>query len=196
MRLSASLRVALILSAITVLAQVAEAQEKKVGLLIGVPLDVGVFWQTSERVALRADVGFSFNTFESSNSAGLSLGSGARSTITTTSSSNFTTIGLSALFTIRNENNLRLYLAPRAAIEFTHSSVETEIDPPTSTITVGGEASGSTRGHEYGVAFGGQQAARPAGLVWRDRPGVPAIGVPGAHDVAVIWRCQHERLRA
>ena len=132
------------------------------GLVIGFPLDVGVLWQTTERVALRADVGFSFNTFESSNETGLSFGSGARSTITTTSSSGFTTIGLSALFAIRNDDNLRLYVAPRGAIEIVSRSVETEIVPPpgqSSRLPVV-EASDSSRGHEVDLMFGGQYRLR------------------------------------
>ncbi len=163
MRFSLFLRVAAIFS-VMAFASVSEAQEKKVGLVIGLPLDVGVLWQTSERVALRADVGFGFNTYESSNESGLSLGSGVLSTITTTSSSSTTTIGLSALFTIRNDDNLRLYIAPRGAIELAHHSFETEIVPPLpaelSRLGLAGEVSDSSEGYEFDAMFGGQYRLR------------------------------------
>jgi hypothetical protein len=156
-----SLRVALILSIVTaVFAPTATAQEKTVGLVVGYPIDVGVLWQASARVALRADVGFGFNTFESSQS-GLSLGTTARSTLTTTSSSGFATVGLAALFTIRNDDNLRLYLAPRAALDLTHQSNETAIDPPLPSSSANfAERSETSRGYEFDVMFGGQYRLR------------------------------------
>ncbi len=155
-----SLRVALILSTLTaVFAPAAAAQEKTVGLVVGYPIDVGVLWQASARVALRADVGFSFYTFESNQS--LSLGTTVRSSVTTTSSTGSATLGLSSLFTIRNDDNLRLYLAPRAAIELTRQSHETVFDPPLPSSSRNlDEVSDTARGHEFDVMFGGQYRLR------------------------------------
>ena len=158
MRMTFLSRVTVTASLVIAFASVARAQEKSVGLVVGVPLDVGVLWQTSERLALRADVGFSFNTFESSSQVGLSIG-GVRPTITTTTSSRVTTIGLSALFTIRHADNLRLYLAPRGALQLTHQSVETEVEPsspPSSITSLGGEGEDSAQGYELNAMFGGQ----------------------------------------
>jgi hypothetical protein len=162
MRFSSPLRAGLILSVLTVaFAQDAAAQEKKVGLVVGYPADLGVLWQASERVALRADVGFTFNTTDISTQSGLSFGSSVPTTITTTSSSANTSIGLSALFTIRNEDNLRLYIAPRGALQLVHYSVEADVEPPSAqSSTRPGEASDVTHGYEAEFMFGGQYRLR------------------------------------
>lgn len=64
---------------------------------------------------------------------------------------------------IRNDDNLRLYAAPRVAIEIVSRSVETEIVPPpsgqSSRLPVS-EASDSSRGHEFDVIFGSQYRLR------------------------------------
>jgi hypothetical protein len=163
MPFSSSSRIALVIGVVTLFAGAATAQEKTVGLVVGYPADVGVLWQTAERVALRADLGFNLSGFESSSAFGFTSASLTPSMVTTTSKTATATFGLSALVTLRNQDNLRLYLAPGGAIQLVRHSVETEFEGgslPAATFPAEGEASDTTRGHQFQLMFGGQYRLR------------------------------------
>jgi hypothetical protein len=193
MRFHSSLRCVLLLPLIAVAASTAGAQEPKAGVVVGYPADVGVFWQAAERVALRADVGFSSSRSEFSSEFGLGFGSLTPAVVTTTSSSSTTSIGLAALFTLRNEDNLRLYIAPGGAIQLVRHTIETEFASgslPAGTFPVEGEASDTARGHQLQMMFGGQYRLRDrvavfgeTGLVYQtsEFPQLSAsLSIPGA----------------
>lgn len=61
-------RIALILSLVAaVFAPAAAAQEKAVRLVAAFPLDVGLFWQASDRIALRLDTSIASGSFQASS---------------------------------------------------------------------------------------------------------------------------------
>jgi hypothetical protein len=124
---SVRVRVAVILSiSIAGLTPSAFAQtEKRVGLVMGYPTTVGVQWQVSDRFALRADGGFSFGETEQIT-VSLSLNGVTGGGSTTESRHRTASLGVSGLFTVSRSDQLRLYLAPRAAWNVVHTSFTTE----------------------------------------------------------------------
>lgn len=132
------------------------AQEKTVGLVAAFPIDAGVFWQASERLAFRVDAGVFSNTFQSSSRFPSGLG-GSTVSFTTTSRSTSTSLGLSALFTIRNEDNLRIYVAPRVSMNLMRQSSETDVDGgAASSLTFARNSSDSSTGYGFAAMAGGQ----------------------------------------
>jgi len=134
------------------------AQEKRIGVVAAFPLDAGVFWQASERVALRADFGGSTTRTTYTPSPVRLTGSAVSATFKATSSS-VASAGVSALFTIRNKDNLRLYVVPRAAVVFTGGSIEQDVftGPALSKAdAVIKNDSDITVGTEFRAMFGGQ----------------------------------------
>lgn len=103
----------------------ANAQEKKVGLVVGYPTTAGVQWQVSDRVAVRADAGFGFGLADSVT-ASLSFG-GVTSSSTTRFRHSTVEMGVSGLVTLAKRDQLRLYAAPRLAWHRLHSSFSTDI---------------------------------------------------------------------
>ena len=128
MRTSASIRLLLLVFiAVAVFSSTALAQEKRLGLVMGYPPDVGVSWQLTDNLALRGDAGFQWNESETSSHIDIvTIGNvTSTSTVTSRSSTGSVSFGVAGLVTLRNEDNLRLYLGPRVSFRLTHLSVET-----------------------------------------------------------------------
>jgi len=128
MRTPASIRVFLFAPiAFAMLTSTALAQEKRLGLVMGYPPDIGVSWQLNDRLTLRGDAGFQWNESETSSLiTSVAIGNvTSTTTVTSKSSTQSVSFGVAALVTIRNEDNLRLYTGPRVAYRATLLSVET-----------------------------------------------------------------------
>jgi hypothetical protein len=131
----------------------AQAQEPgDVGLFMGYP-NLGLFWQVSEKVALRPEISFSISDFSSNSNANLATSSWTVG------------FGASALFYITNDDKLRTYVAPR--FTYTHSGSDSS-----------GSVAGSTN-DSYLVAglFGGQYALSDRFAVFGE------VGVGYTHSI-------------
>jgi hypothetical protein len=109
-----------------VMAAPAAAQDAgSVGLTMGYPAAVGVVWHVSERIALRPDVTLSTSTTESTSTIDSIF---VPQVSTTTSTSWSTAVGLSALLYLNSTDQLRFYVAPRAA--YLRTSIDIDDDQP------------------------------------------------------------------
>jgi hypothetical protein len=109
-----------------VMAAPAAAQDAgSVGLTMGYPAAVGVVWHVSERIALRPDVTLSTSTTESTSTTDSIF---VPQVSTTTSTSWSTAVGLSALLYLNSTDQLRFYVAPRAA--YLRTSIDIDDDQP------------------------------------------------------------------
>ena len=94
----------------------AAAQEKgKVGMTFGSPASVGILWHATEKLAIRPEFGFSWNSSDSGTFE--------------TDSVTFTT-GVSALFYLARWDDLSAYVSPR------YSYNRTSTESTTSTVPV------------------------------------------------------------
>lgn len=101
--------------------------DRTVGLVMGVPVQVGLLWHATERVAVRPDVSFNWSSSESSSDSLLSdLGYGG----TTSSSSTRVATGVSLLFYLTGAEDLRTYIAPRYSFSRSSSSSSTDLSVP------------------------------------------------------------------
>ena len=98
-------------------------QDYRVGLVIGYPASVGVLWHVSEGVALRPDVAINRQSSESTST--VSTGYSPPQTSTSTTSGWNTSVGLSALFYLGPPADLRFYLTPRVAYQWSRTETET-----------------------------------------------------------------------
>ena len=127
--------------------------DHRVGLVMGVPVQVGVLWHASERVAVRPDVSFSRTSSEFD--ASLPLGGVA---YTSSVGSTRVTTGVSLLFNVTDEGDLRTYVAPRYGFSRSSSSSASDVSGPGG---LGGlsDASRSTQAtHSVGGLFGAHYA--------------------------------------
>jgi hypothetical protein len=109
-----------------VMAAPAAAQDAgSVGLTMGYPAAVGVVWHITERIALRPDVTLSTSTTESTSTIDSIF---VPQVSTTTSTSWSTAVGLSALLYLNSTDQLRFYVAPRAA--YLRTSIDIDDDQP------------------------------------------------------------------
>jgi hypothetical protein len=107
-----------------VMAAPAAAQDAgSVGLTMGYPAAVGVVWHVSERIALRPDFSVSTSTTESTSTNDSIFVSQVS---TTTSTSWSTAVGLSALLYLNAADQVRFYVAPRAA--YLRTSIDIDDD--------------------------------------------------------------------
>lgn len=108
------------------LAAPAAAQDAgRVGVTMGYPGAVGVVWHLTDGIALRPDVSVTRGSSESTTTGTFTGGFGGTPTSSTTMSEGWsTTVGLSALFTVKTIERLRIYLTPRLA--WSHSSTDSE----------------------------------------------------------------------
>jgi hypothetical protein len=108
------------------------------GVVVAAPGSAGVLWQLSDRWAIRGDVDYHYskNVFETggasftfNNEVVQAGGTTSRSESSTHSAG----VGLSALVTVHRTDALRLYLAPRIAVNFastlSESTVATTLPP-------------------------------------------------------------------
>jgi opacity protein-like surface antigen len=113
-------------------ADTASAQdEPKAGLTVAFPGAVGVLWQVSGRFAIRPDVSFSWSSTESS-SPGVIGGGGILPSISLESvtEGQNVSVGVSALFTVRRRDALRIYVAPRVGYTRSTTTITTTARDP------------------------------------------------------------------
>jgi len=137
--------------------------EKRLGLVIGYPTTAGVEWKVNDRFTIRGDVGFDWGLTEQVSS-GLSISVNgvpvASSTSTTTFRHSMASIGFSGLVTVTRRDQLRLYLAPRVAWRYMHSSFDTEYQSTGSATSVrsafdaGRSSSDTSNGVQLDAMFG------------------------------------------
>jgi len=121
-----SLWVALVF--IAAVSSAADAQDAgQWGVSVAAPGSAGVHWQISDRWAVRGDVDYDYTKteFESGTNSSFTFNDGTQvvqvggSTSRSEASTHATALGLSALVTVHRQDALRLYLAPRVAVNFT-----------------------------------------------------------------------------
>lgn len=118
-----------------------------VGVTMGYPGALGVVWHVTDGFALRPDVGLTRTTSDSTTTGILG---GAPLSSTNASRGWNSTVGLSALVTVRNIERLRLYLAPRLAYSHATSDNETGFAGSLSAFTA------TTKGVIASGSFGAQ----------------------------------------
>ncbi len=120
-----------------------------VGVTMGYPGALGVVWHVTDGFALRPDVGLTRTTSDSTTTSTGILG-GAPLSSTNASTGWGSTVGLSALVTVRNIERLRLYLTPRLAYSHATSDNETGFAGSLSAFTA------TTKGVIASGSFGAQ----------------------------------------
>jgi hypothetical protein len=144
-------------AAIALSASPAAAQdERKFGVVVAYPASVGIEWQAARKVAIRLDGDYRQSSNEGTSEFEFSRFFPAVS-ITTTIESRNTELGLSLLVDLHRSDALRLYVAPRIAVNFDHSSYKTEFggDPALlAALTVPADSDSSSTSPGGGVAFG------------------------------------------
>jgi hypothetical protein len=113
-------------------ASAAHAQsERRIGVVVAYPSSVGVQWQAAGRLAIRFDADYSQVNNESTSEFPFSrfvpgLPPIAESfEVTTKTRSRNIELGVSLLFDVHRGDDLRIYVAPRVAVNFGHTSFET-----------------------------------------------------------------------
>ena len=91
---------------------------RAVGVTMGYPAGVGILWHVTDGIALRPDVVLSRGTTDTTSGGGLGVTTTSAQTDWTASA------GLSALFTLRDNDRLRLYAVPRVAYVRAETSTE------------------------------------------------------------------------
>jgi opacity protein-like surface antigen len=143
--------------AIALSASPASAQdERKFGVVVAYPGSVGLEWQAARKVAIRLDGDYRQTSSEGTSEFEFSRFVPALS-ITTTVESRNTEFGVSLLFDLHRSDALRLYVAPRIAVNFDHSSFKTEFDGDPAllaAVTVPADSDSSSTSPSGGVAVG------------------------------------------
>lgn len=93
--------------------------DRTVGLVMGVPVQLGVLWHASDRVAVRPDVSFSWSASDIADT-GAGLPTGVEFNSSSTSSR--LSAGVAVLFYLSGDDGLRTYVAPRYAVSRSASS--------------------------------------------------------------------------
>ena len=143
--------------AIALFAAPASAQDQpRFGVVVAYPSSVGFEWQAARKVAIRFDADYNQISNEGTSQFDLSRFLPPIS-LTTTTESRTVEFGVSLLFDLHQSDALRVYLAPRVAVTFDHSSFETEFngDPALlAAITVPANRDTSSTAPGGGVALG------------------------------------------
>jgi hypothetical protein len=131
-----------------VMAAPAAAQDAgSVGLTMGYPAAVGVVWHVTERIALRPDFTLSTTTTESTSTNDSIF---VPQVSTTTSTSWSAAVGLSALLYLNSTDQLRFYVAPRAA--YLRTSIDIDDDEPLA-ATFDNTSTGFVAAGAFGVQY-------------------------------------------
>lgn len=101
--------------------------DRTTGLVMGVPVQLGVLWHASDRVAVRPDVSFSWSSSDSTDT-GAGLPDGVQ--YSSSSTSNRLSAGVAVLFYLSDDDGLRTYVAPRYAVSRSASSISTDLSLP------------------------------------------------------------------
>jgi hypothetical protein len=135
---------------------VAAQDERKFGVVVAYPASVGIEWQAARKLAIRLDGDYRQSSNEGTSEFEFSRFFPAVS-ITTIIESRNTELGLSLLVDLHRSDALRLYLAPRVAVNFDHSSYRTEFDGDPAllaAVTVPADSDSSSTSPSGGVAVG------------------------------------------
>jgi hypothetical protein len=158
-------RAVLVILAVLVAPVAAAAQESgDIGIAMGYPANIGVIYHASDRIAIRPEIGFSWQSTEDVDD-----GSNLKETRTSLG------FGVSALFYTSENNNLRTYMSPRFAytgsradIEFSASqTAETNADSYQLSGSFGAQYSVGTKFSifgEAGIAYSWLEATSFSGL--------------------------------
>lgn len=123
--------------ALSLLPSQALAQEEgKVGVTMGYPAAIGVLWHTTDRVAIRPELSFSFSSSESD------IGESDGTNLAT---------GISVLFYTSKSDNLATYVAPRYAFQRLKSDRTFEGEQ-----FIESDIESTTRGHVFAGNVGAQ----------------------------------------
>jgi hypothetical protein len=113
MRVSARVPVVCLFLAIAAAAPASAQEAGSVGLSIGHPTAVGVAWQVTDRIAVRPEVDLAFGGAEYTMTFGF-FGPGIQSVSSTTTADVRTVgLGVSALFTVFQQDSLSVYVSPQ-----------------------------------------------------------------------------------
>jgi hypothetical protein len=130
--------------------------DRAVGLVMGTPVQVGVLWHATDRVAIRPDISFSWS---SSELDAASIGDIDYSSSTSSSS---LSLGLALLYYLGDADNLRTYIAPRYRVRRASMSTESAIVIPGIPDGIPATDRRDTRdtqvNHSGGVSFGASYA--------------------------------------
>jgi len=125
-------------------------QDYRVGLVMGYPASVGVLWHVSDGIALRPDIAINRQSTESTSTVSTGFTPPQTSTSTTTGWS--TSVGLSALFYLGPLADLRFYLTPRLAYQWTRSKTETSPELP-QLVDIESESDGFLAAGSFGAQY-------------------------------------------
>lgn len=126
--------------------------ERPVGLVMGVPVQVGILWHAAERVAVRPDVSFSWSSseFDASSIPGVTYTSAIDSTRVTT--------GISVLLYLTDDGELRTYVAPRYTFSRSSASTSSDLSGPNVLGASSDSSDSSQTTHSGGGLFGASYA--------------------------------------
>lgn len=120
-----------------------------VGLVMGVPVQAGILWHVTERVALRPDVSFSWSLSE------LGATSMPADVVYSSSvSSSRQSLGLAFLYYLGDDDGMRTYVAPRYRLSRASASTESAIVIPGIPDRSEDDRRLSQVTHSGGVSFG------------------------------------------
>ena len=145
------------------------AQEQgKVGITMGFPQSVGVLWHVSEKVAVRPELSFSWNSSDSG---------------TTESDHDVFATGISALFYLRKWDNLSTYISPRYSFGRASGTSASTDDG------LSGDSEQTSRNHLFSGSFGAQYWMSPRfsvfgeiGLGYQRTSGESSFSLPAGID--------------
>jgi hypothetical protein len=127
--------------------------DRTVGLVMGIPVQVGLLWHATDRVALRPDVSFSWS---SSDLGASSVGDIEYSS--STSASNLS-LGLTLLYYLGDDDGVRTYVAPRYRVRRASTSTESAIViPGIPDVLPDNDRRITQVNHSGGVSFGASYA--------------------------------------
>jgi hypothetical protein len=128
------------------------AQDRSVGLVMGAPLQVGLLWHVNGDLAVRPDVSWNWSSSElgaASPGGDASLGSSI--------SGGRLSAGVSVLFYLNDDDDLRSYVAPAYSVARMTMTTESSLSVPGAGDENLQNRSTQTS-HEGSVVFGAQQA--------------------------------------
>ncbi len=152
----------------------AAQDDPRIGVTFAFPGAVGVQWDVTDAFGLRADAAFSRTRSESTSDFGELLPRGVGITpfpsITTVTTIQHTSIGLSAMWAVHSRDQLKVYVAPRIGVRVFRQDSETDYDlsglPPAvvaalSLPRLDEELSFSETSPEFGVSLGASYRLGP-----------------------------------
>ena len=144
----------------------AAQNERRIGFSFAFPSAVGVQWDVTDKFSLRADGDFLHNRSELTSDLDFlppSLVGSSLPSTTTVNTSQVVSIGVTAMWAIHSSDQLKVYVAPRIAVNILNRESETNYDvsgiPPALLAILQLPAQGETRSEtdtmpEYSVGLG------------------------------------------